>query len=73
MCQVIEDIRDESHAEGRAEGREEGREEGICALVSIIKDLGLDEETAVQKLAQKLGLSRAVAQEKVTQYWALTT
>lgn len=84
MCRIMEDWRDElvkesykqgheeGHEEGREGGCEEGREEGIRALISTIKDFGLDKEAATQKLAQKFEISLPMAQEKVSQYWGLT-
>lgn len=77
---VAKDARAEGHHEGRREGRREGREEGrsegredgIRALISTLKDLGLDKELAIQKLVQKFQLSLPEATEKAARYWETT-
>lgn len=73
---VAKDARAEGHHEGRREGREEGRsegrEDGIRALISTLKDLGLDKELAIQKLVQKFQLSLPEATEKAARYWETT-
>lgn len=65
MCDIYEQYGDERY--------KEGREEGIRVLISMLKELGLDEETAAQKLIQKFGLLQPAAIKKVAQYWELVT
>ena len=58
--------RAEGIATGRAEGIAKGRAEGIQALVDVYrKDLGLDDQTIIGKLADRFHLTGEQAKEFV--------
>lgn len=43
--------------EGRAEGRKEGREEGIRGTVSVLKELGVPQQTILSQIQKQYNLS----------------
>lgn len=49
--------RKEGRAEGRKEGREEGREEGIRGTVSVLKELGVPQQTILSQIQKQYNLS----------------
>ena len=55
--------------EGVKEGMERGMETGMENLVVALKELSVDRETVVHKVAQKYNLPLQAASGKVDQYW----
>lgn len=52
------------------EAEEKGIEKGIHAMVSALKEIAMAPAAIAQALVKQFGLSQAVAEEKVQQYWS---
>ncbi len=50
-------IRNEGILLGRKEGRKEGREEGIRGTVSVLKELGVPQQTILSQIQKQYNLS----------------
>ena len=73
MCKALDDLAEESRREGKREGKREGNREGlrsgIIAFLELCQEVGMNREAATERLAQKFGFERSVAEKNVAKYW----
>lgn len=62
-------IQEFEREEGRREGKEEEREEGMRHLVETCSELQCPRHVALEKLAEKYGLSGEEAEARMRKYW----
>lgn len=65
MCKALEDL----FEEGRQEGEREGLRSGIIAFLELFQEFGMNRETATERLAQKFGFEKSIAERNVAKYW----
>lgn len=66
---IQEFVREEGRKEGRREGKEEEREEGMRHLIEICSELQCSRSVALEKLAEKYGLTGEEAEARMRKYW----
>ncbi len=77
MCKALEDLFEEGRQEGKQEGKlegkleglQEGKRSGIIAFLELCQEFGMNRETATERLAQKFGFEKSVAERNVAKYW----
>lgn len=62
-------IQEFEREEGRREGKEEAREEGMRHLIEACFELQCPRRVALEKLAEKYGLTGEEAEERMQKYW----
>lgn len=63
-------LKEEGYEEGKIAGRFEGRLEGeIVGTIETMQELGTDQETAMQKLVGKYGLTDDKARDYISKHW----
>ncbi len=63
--QALDDLAEES----RREGKREGLRSGIIAFLELCQEVGMNREAATERLAQKFGFEKSVAEKNVAKYW----
>ena len=69
MEDLFEEGRQEGKLEGKLEGLQEGKRSGIIAFLELCQEFGMNRETAAERLAQKFGFEKLVAEKNVEKYW----
>ena len=69
MCKAIEDMKMDARNEGRSEGRNEGLNEGISKAVTMLKDLQLTKDAAIQQIMKNYSLPDKEAAALVNSNW----
>ena len=69
VCKAIEDMKMDARNEGRSEGRNEGLNEGISKAVTMLKDLQLTKDAAIQQIMKNYSLPDKEAAALVNSNW----
>jgi len=63
MCTALDNLMKEGIQKGIQEGIQKGRKEGIQALISVLKEFGIDDVSIIKKLKDKFQLDDQEAQK----------
>ena len=63
MCTALRKLEEECERKGRKEGHERGLEAGIINMVSVMRELQIEQEVILQKLQEKFQLKREDAEK----------
>ena len=69
VCKAIEDMKTEAWNKGHSEGRNEERDEGISKAISMLKNLNLTKDIAIQQIGESYALSSEEATALVNSRW----